>query len=155
MKKSYPIWAILGLGMLALGVVMAGANVAAYISLPALIVVVLPPFFLVVGGFGLSVLGRSFHVAFLGVPTTPQELEMGVSLFGALQRYLLLTGLITTMIGFIAMLSNLYETNQIGPMIALALITLFYSMMLILAVTVPFKSALEKRLIERVGANGE
>ena len=43
---------------------------------------------------------------------------------------------------------RLYEAAGIGPMVALALITLLYSLMFILTVTVPFRSAIEKRLLE-------
>ena len=148
MKKSYPFWMILTLGLFVLAIVFAGAKVTTYASLPAFLVVVFPPFVLVVAVHGLAGIGRSFRVAFEGVAATRQELETGASLFGSLQRYLLLTGLITTMIGLIAMLANLYEADGIGPVVALALITLFYSLMFILTVAVPFRSALEKRLIE-------
>lgn len=148
MKKSYPFWMILALGLFVLAIVFAGAKIGVYVSLPAFMVVVLPPLFLVVAVYGFAAVGRSFRVAFERVSATRQELQIGVSFFGALQRYLLLTGLITTMIGFIAMLANLYEAAGIGPMVALALVTLLYSLMFILTVTVPFRSALEKRLLE-------
>ena len=155
MSRTYPIWLVLGLAMFVLGIVFSDANIGLYVNLPALIVVVFPPAFLVLSSFGWSEYGRSFRVAFRGVSASRQEMKTGVRLFGVLQRYLLLAGFIATMIGAIAMLGNLYGADEIGPVVAIALIALFYSLLLIFFVAIPFRSALENRLIVTAGAGGE
>ena len=147
MKKMYPVWVVIGIGMFVLAIVFAGAPVSLYLSLPALIVVVLPPVFLTLGSFGWTGFWRSFRIAFEGVSATRLELKTGVKLFGALRRFLLLTGIITTMIGLIAMLSSLNQPDEIGHVVALALITLFYSLNLIFFVAIPFSAALKTRLL--------
>ncbi|MBT3273119.1 MAG: hypothetical protein HN368_08205 [Spirochaetales bacterium] len=146
MKKSYFIGLLLSLGMMAVAVLSAGADFGAFISLPAFIVVIFTPALLIISMFGLSVFGRSFSVAFHGVAATQKELETGIRLFRAFQNCLMLIGFITSLIGLISILAMLMDATQIGPNLALALITLLYSMILIFGVTVPFRSALENRI---------
>jgi len=148
MKKSYFYLVILALGMFVLGVVFSGVGIDMYVYLPAFIVVVLPPAFLSAAAFGLSSCIRSFHVAFDSVPATPGELRVGIQFFNGLRRSLLLTGLVTMMIGIIAVLATRDVDDGIGPLVAIALITLLYALVFIFAVVVPFRSALEKRLIQ-------
>ena len=146
MKKSYFIFVVLCIGLLLLGVVFAGAKIGIYLSIPALVVVLFLPSFIVCGVYGLPVFLKSFRLAFHGNDATIEQLKTAAALFGMLGCSVLLTGFITTMIGFIAMLSNLMGAGEIGKMIALALITLFYSLNLVFLVTLPFKSAIENRL---------
>ena len=153
MKKSYFIFVVLCLGLLLLGVVFAGAKIGTYLSLPALVIVVFLPSFVVIGVYGLPTFFKSFRLAFQGNDATTEQLETGALLFKMLGGSVLLTGFITTMIGVIAMLANLMDAVEIGKMIAIALITLFYSLILIFLVAAPFKSACEKRLGE-MGVKG-
>ena len=148
MKKSYFIFLVLCLGMLVLGVVFAGAKIGLYLNLPALIVVVFLPSFIVTGVYGLPAFLKAFRLAFHGTQATVEQLKTGAALFKMLGSCVLLTGFITTMIGLIAMLGNLMEAMAIGKTIAIAMITLFYSVILVFLVTLPFKSAYDKRLAE-------
>jgi len=153
MGKSYLIFVVLCLGVLLLAVVLAGANIGIYVSLPALIIVVLLPSCIVIGVFGLSAFFTSFKNAFIGTETTKSELATGSALFSLFSRCLLLTGFITSMIGLIALLGELKEPGELGRTIALALITLFYSLILVFLVTLPYKYAYDRRLIEVNGEN--
>lgn len=148
MRKSYVIVVIVSIGLFALGAVFAGTSILNYLNFPAFVVVMLPPLLFSFAAFGLSTFGRSFAVAFSGVVASKQELEIAKRLFGTLQKHFILTGLITTMIGLIAILANIEGADSIGGGLSVALITLFYSLVFVLAVTVPFKAAVGKRLVE-------
>lgn len=148
MRKDYLIWMLLSVGVFIVAIIFTGANITVFVYPEALIIVVFAPTFLTIAVYGLPAFGRSFRIAFRGVASSRKELNTGVKLFGTLQRFLLLTGLVTTMIGLIAMLANLVDESQIGPNLSLALITLFYSLMIVFTVASPFKSALENKLNE-------
>jgi flagellar motor component MotA len=148
MKKIYGILIIVTLALFTLGIVFAGASLLAYINFPAFIVVVVPPCLLAIAAFGLHSFGRSFAVAFQNVAATTKELKVALAFFNVLGRVVLLSGFIGTMIGLIAMLANIEDPEQIGPAMSIALVTLFYSLVLMCIVTVPFKAAIHKRLAE-------
>jgi len=148
MKRTYFIFLILSIGMLILGIVFAGAVLGLYFNVPAFIIVVFLPAFMVIGVFGLQTFLRSFRLAFDGTEATAEQLTTGAALFSMLGRSLLLTGFITTMIGLIAMLGELRDKSELGRTVAIALITLFYSLILIFLISAPFRFAHEKRLAE-------
>ena len=146
MKKDYWIWMLMGVGIFIVAIIFTGASITVFIYPESIIIVVFAPAFLTIAVYGLPTFARSFKIAFREATASRKELQTGIKLFGALQRYLLLTGLITTMIGLVAMLANLVDATQIGPNLALALITLLYSLIFIFAVALPFKNALESKL---------
>ena len=151
MKKTYFIFLILCIGLLILGIVFTGAIIGLYLNFPAIVIVVLLPSFAVIGAFGFSTFLRSFRLAFAGTNATVKQLKTGVALFAAFGRCLLLTGVITSMIGLIGMLGDLREAHELGRAIAISLVTLFYALILIFIVTIPFKAAHERRLLELNG----
>ncbi len=149
MKKSYFIFVVLCLGFLLLGVVFAGTRISLFLNIPALIVVIFPPSFIVIAVYGLSPFFNSFRLAFQGTHATVEELKTGVALFRTLTISVLLIGFITMMIGLIAILGNPVGADELGKLFAIALITLFYSLILIFLVIIPFKAAFEKRIVEK------
>jgi len=148
MKRTYFLMGILCIGMLVLGVVFAGGTFGMYVNAPALIIVVLLPSFIVSGVFGPRTYFRSFRLAFAGTEATVEELKTGVALFSLLGKSYLLTGFITTMIGIVAILGELKETSELGIPVAIALLTLFYSLILVFLVAAPFKVGHERKLLE-------
>ena len=155
MKKTYFIFVLLSLGMLVLAIVFAGANIAAFISLPAIIVTVFLPAFVAIGVFGLPAFFTSFRLAFHGSQASVEELKTGAAMFKMLGSCILLTGFITSMIGAITMLVDLNDKYEIGIAIAIAVMTFFYSLILFLLIALPFKTAYEKRLIETGAEQGK
>ena len=148
MKKSYFVWVVLSIGIFFLGVVFTEAPIAAFVYIPAITIVVLAPALLLAGIYGLPAFGRSFKIAFSPSAASLEELKIGARLFASMQRLLVLTGIITTMFGLVAILTELEDASRLGPNLALAMITLLYSLMLIFTVAIPFKNALENRIDE-------
>ena len=130
--------------MLILAMVFAGANIGLFVNLPALIVVVFLPCFNVIGVFGFRAFLRSFRLAYIGNGATKEELATGAAIFSLLSKSLLLTGLITSIIGLITILGNLQTTQGMGKVLAIALLTIFYSLILMFLVALPYKHAFDR-----------
>lgn len=148
MKKSYFVSVLLSLGLLVAAIITAGANILAFLSIPAFIATVFLPVFVTIGVFGLSTFFSSFRLAFQGGEASARELKTAFSLFRLLGNSILLTGFITAMVGFVAILATLQGKDELGSNLVLALMTLFYSLILFLLVALPFKTAIEKRLAD-------
>ena len=52
MKRIYPVWMIITVGLFALGVVFAGANIETFLDLPSLFIVVFPSTLMLLTCFG-------------------------------------------------------------------------------------------------------
>jgi flagellar motor component MotA len=145
MKKIYPISLLVFLGLIALVIAFSGPGLGVYLSLPSLIIVVGIPAALLLATHSPREIGAAFRAVYRS--SDPAELGTAVAFFSAMQRYVLWSGFLATMMGFVAMLAVLGDNKMpIGAGAALALITVLYSIMLNLAVALPFRHAAEKRL---------
>jgi flagellar motor component MotA len=151
MNRYYFAAVALVLAVLALGIVFAAARLNAFLDWPCLIMVIVPPGLLSLAAFPPRVVGRSFRVAFSRQKATEPELRQAAWFFRFLERSVLVAGFIGALIGVVAILSQLreVEVQRLGQGFALLLITVFYALVLVLVVTVPFRAAVERRLAER------
>lgn len=150
MNRYYFLAAALVLAVLALGIVFAAARLNAFLDWPCLVMVVVPPGLLSLAVFPPRVVGKSFRVAFSRQKATVPELRQAVVVFRFLERSVLVAGFIGALIGVVAILSQLreVEVQKLGQGFALLLITVFYALVLVLTMTVPFRAAVERRLAE-------
>lgn len=146
MRKIYPVSLIVFFVLVALGIVFSGPGFVVYLNIPSLVVVIGFPASLLLATHSLREIGAAFRASRSG--TGRGELQAAVVFFSAMQRYVLWSGVLATMIGVIAILSTLGAGEHVGMGGAIALITVFYSIMLNLAVALPFRHAAEKRLAE-------
>jgi flagellar motor component MotA len=146
MKKFYPIGLVVFFGLIATAIVMSGPGFGVYLSLPSLIVVIGLPGALLLGTHSPREIGAAFRSAYRS--NDAAELRGAVVLFTAMQRYVLWSGFLATMLGVVAMLAALNDKVTIGMGAALALITVLYSVVLNLTVALPFRHAAEKRLAD-------
>jgi len=144
MKRFYPLSVIVFLGIVVVGIVLAGAVLGVFVSLASLIIVVGLPAALVFATHSPGEIGRAFAAPYRS--DNAPELKASVVFFAGLQRYLLWSGFLATMIGAITLLAALGDATQIGRGAALALLTVFYSIILNLLLALPFRHAAEKRL---------
>jgi len=89
-----------------------------------------------------------FAVAFRKEGADPAMIEKGMHFFSILQTYLIVTALLTFVIGIILIMTVSEDLSQIGPKTALAVVCIYYALLLMLLVTMPFKAGLEKKKIE-------
>jgi flagellar motor component MotA len=146
MKKVYPVSIVVFVGMVVAGIVLAGSSLGVFISLGSFIIVVGLPAAVIFATHSPGEVGRAFAAP--SRSDSPAELKASAVFFSAMQRYLLWSGFLATMIGVITLLAYLGETASVGRGAALALLTVFYSVVLNLVVALPFRHAAEKRLAE-------
>ena len=146
MSRFYFIAVLVVLGIFTLGTVFAAARIEYYVDYPSALIVLVPPIVLCFAAFPPRVIGRSFRVAFDGVTATEGELKSAAALFRTFERSILLSGLIGALIGVIVMLSQLASISNVSGGFALLLVSVFYALIVTLALPVPFRAAVEHKL---------
>ncbi|WP_455382472.1 MotA/TolQ/ExbB proton channel family protein [Salinispira pacifica] len=144
MKKSYGVWVAVFLAISIFAWVMAG-GIGMYFDLASLAVVVIIPMTMLFASFSLRELGAAFAAAF-GADTEPAVLRRSMVVFRTMERLVLVSGLFGVVSGLIAIFSNVSSAEQIGKGLAIALLTPLYAMMLMMALTLPLRAAVGKRL---------
>ena len=144
MKKFYPVSVVLFVGITAVAIAMSQLRFGYYVSLPALVVVLGLPAVMIFATHTVGEIRAAFRATYQS--SDPAELRLSVVFFCAVQRYLLWSGFIATLLGIVALLGSLGDESSIGAGAALSLITVFYAIMLNVVFALPFRHAAEKRL---------
>ena len=147
MSKFYFAGLILFTAMI-LGVTVITGCVPCFFDIPSVLLVLLSTVIMLLTSYSPKEFGRCFSISFRGREAEPAEIRKGISFFRAAQRYLLITGGIGAMMGLIAMLATLEDPERIGKSLALTLLTVLYGLFFTMAIAVPFRTALEKKLAE-------
>jgi len=106
-------------------------NLAYFIDLPSLIIVVIPTLGLAIGNFSWKTYKKTWSIPF-GNPENYEQSELiethkCVNYMG---NMFVIMGLIGSLIGVVLILQNLDDPKMIGPAAAIAIMTLFYSVIL-------------------------
>ena len=148
MNRFYFLAVILVLGVLAISMVFAAARIAIFLDIPTLIILTVPSLALCLATFPPRDIGRSFAAAFTRHASTEAELRTAAVFFRSLERYILLSGFIGALIGIITILTvaELSNTEGVATGFALLLLSVFYALVLMLALAVPFRAAVDRKL---------
>ncbi|WP_394204849.1 flagellar motor protein PomA [Shewanella waksmanii] len=84
------------------------------------------------------------------IALTEQRHKMGVGIFKALGDVAPAMGMIGTLIGLVAMLSNMDDPKSIGPAMAVALLTTLYGAIIANMIALPIADKLELRVNEEL-----
>lgn len=147
MRKSYFLSLAVLLLMVIFAMVMSGC-VLCFVDIGSLLMVVIPTFFMLIASYSLSEIGRNFSMGFSKGSPRPEELKTAIIFFKSMQKYLAISGALGFFTGLIAMLAMLGDPDHIGSGMALALITVLYALILTMAIALPFRTGLEKKLAE-------
>ncbi|REL27925.1 flagellar motor protein PomA [Thalassotalea euphylliae] len=82
------------------------------------------------------------------IALTTERHETGVGMLGALAEVAPAMGMIGTLIGLVAMLSNMDDPKAIGPAMAVALLTTLYGAFLANVIAIPISNKLSLRMAE-------
>lgn len=82
------------------------------------------------------------------ISLTTERHETGVGMLGALAEVAPAMGMIGTLIGLVAMLSNMDDPKAIGPAMAVALLTTLYGAFLANVIAIPISNKLSLRMAE-------
>lgn len=132
--------------MLTLWLSAGKSAVNIYVDLLSLILILLCPIFLLISNYSLSEIRMYFSLGFRKANSGKTDIANGILFFTSLQKYLILSGLMGTFIGIIAVLANLADPEVTGS--GLALMTVLYAIILRMGIAVPFRTGLQKRLNE-------
>ncbi len=107
-----------------LGTILISSGIGAFIDVTSLLAVIIPVIASIPAKHGLEGFKELFRK---GENQSKILHTMGVTAF--------LTGAIVTTIGMVIMLGNVQEQSAVGPALALALLTLFYGLLIFLFTT--------------------
>ena len=153
MRRFYLVSAAVVLGLTAAGAI-TGGGLEYFLSVPSLIVVIVPPLILSVAHFSVREIRSAYSVAFLeGVPRDTAarraELKRAATYHRTLGIYLIVSGILGTLLGLIVLLANLTnDIETVGAGFSVSLVTVFYSVVLVLVFVVPFRAAIARQLAD-------
>jgi len=149
MRKTYPLFLLIALALLASGYIFGGASIALGINLPCLLIVLG-----ISSAMSLSVSSAREITSYFREPFKSEDeadrkiLRNGEIFFRSLRYYFFLSGGIGTLTGVLILLSMVDSNEAIGLGMAIALITLYYGMVFSLILAIPFEVATRKKLVE-------
>ena len=148
MIRRFLIAFIIVIGLIIFGIWEGAGKITWLISLPALILMIVPAIVLTLASYSLKEFFQGFRLAFS--KKTDPDITYGkyVIMFQAMRRYAYLAGVMATFLGILIMMVALNDTGAILSGTATALITLFYALILDLTVLLPFKTTLQKKEAE-------
>ena len=148
MKVKYFL-SLLVLLVLMIFVMIVSGCFACFFDIPSLLLIVLAALFMLLSTYSFRDIGTYFSIGISRKDTDTVTLEKGILFFKTMQKYLIIMGVVGAMMGLIAMLATLDDPDRIGKGLALCLITVLYAVFFNIAVAIPFRTELEKQLIER------
>ncbi len=153
MSKFYFPALILILAVIVFAIIISAGNLLYFLDVPSMVVVFIPTILLCFVTFAPADISRSFRASF-GKGTAPEkDLKVAVVFFRALQRYLLISAAIGAMTGLMCMFASVQDWKSISMGFAILLVCVFYSVVLILVVALPFRVSAERKLAELTGAS--
>lgn len=148
MRKFAFIPLLMAAGLIISAVLFGGASLLVFFDIPSLIICAVVPFFLLLINFNFNEIVRAFRCSDDRFTTDVNEIKKALVLFKCLEKQIFLMGGIGTFLGLIAMLANIDSMEMVGRGLALALITIFYSLLFNAFLVTPKQTGLKQRLID-------
>lgn len=151
MRKFFIVSVILFLALCVGAIITSGGNLLFFINIPSLVLVVGIPFVMLLSNHSLREMGSYFGAAFRSgeESAAPSVIKKGIEFFTAMRGYLILSGFVGALTGVMTMLSLFEDVDRVGFGAALSLMTIFYALLLIILISLPFKHGLQRRLVEQ------
>ncbi len=140
------LFAILGSALIAAAMLMEG-SFSAFISLPSLLIVISGMCCFSLAHHSFSDIKQAFQHA-LSDSASP-NLQKDLSVIATVRKTTYGSGIAGTLIGLIQMLQNLDDPSRIGPAMAVAILTAFYSVLLVEFLIDPMAN----RILSRAAVN--
>ncbi|MEK6797078.1 MAG: hypothetical protein AABZ39_20055 [Spirochaetota bacterium] len=147
MKRLFFI-PLIGALTLALGAyLLEGGNILLLFQITAALGTYGLTFVMLLTQYSPSEMGKAFSAAVKG--GTAKELKISLTYFGTMQRLAIVSGLFMPALGCIHIGMNTSEISKItGFLIALLMVSILYSLSIMLFITIPFSGAIKKRMVE-------
>ena len=125
-------------------IVTTGSAVLTYIDIPSLIIVGVLPLVFVTALFGFKNMTSAFSIP-SKKETNKEELTAGLCFFKTYGITIWIAGFISVLIAVVGMLKNLEDKKMLGPLVALALVSLLYCGILYMTIIIPFTVFINKK----------
>lgn len=156
MKKSYIVYAVLTIGLFVLGVVIAKSNIMIMIDMPSLMLVLAPAILMLLSHYRPREFVNAFRMAMEKNDASEHELKNALVFFSTAQKLVIASTVATVFLGIIMILDNIGKGltdsgKTVAWWMAVDVIAILYAGLLTMVITIPFKSALQKRLNDLKG----
>jgi hypothetical protein len=153
MKKTYIVYAMLTVGSSVLAVIFARADLLIMIDAPAFAILFGPTVLMLLSHYGPKEFFNAFRAAMAQSNADEHELKNALLFFSTAQTMMILSTVVAVFLGIIMILSAVWKGSAnsakvLSGWMAVDLISILYLAFGMLLVTVPFKSAVQKRLNE-------
>jgi len=141
----YLISLVIFLAGIILATNLAAVSGMALLDIPSFVLVGVLPFLFISTLYGFKEMAQAFSMAFKK-SNAQEDLAKALTFFQKFGNTIWLTGILGVIIGIVSMLINLDDKSAIGPSLALALISLFYSALINILLIIPFKLLIKKQM---------
>lgn len=147
-KLKFIIGILFILFLIALGFLVAGNSILLIVDTVSLVVAIVAPYILISFIYSPAEQIKMTREILSNKKIYDKKmLTQGLAYLGSLKNMIIVSGILWTLLGGLAILANLNDPESIGPNFSVALITFIYALIYILAVIEPLKASAEKKLV--------
>jgi len=152
MRKLFFIPLLAGLVLIVSILLFGGANLYYFIDIPSAMIVIVIPLIVMLSHSSLSEIINAYKMALQKKSSSISEISKSITILKALEKQIFLSGIGGTIYGIISMLTiQNINSDMIAKGFSMALLTIFYMVLLIQFFVTPFKTGLEKKKSEIFG----
>jgi len=148
MKNFYAVLVLLCLMVYISAVFIAQGRLAYFFDPPSLVIILFPALFLLLTHFSAGEIVNSFKVPFREEKISREDLQLALLFSQSFQKYLITTGFIGFIFGFVMLLSNISDAKNFGIGLSCSLLSIVYATMIILMVIIPFQQSIKRKIAE-------
>ncbi len=148
MKKTYPIYLVLALGIFALGIWFAQGNYLLFVDPPSLMIVYVPlVLMLLTSNSPMEILG-AFKIAMKNEKGDIKEVKKALVIMETAQSLGYKIAILACIFGVVLMMAVGWSIEQFAKGFAVAILGIVYALFGVILITMPYKMALKKKLID-------
>lgn len=153
MKRIFIVYALLALGIFVAGVILAQSDLLVMVDAPSLALVLGPTILMLLSHYSPGEFINAFRSAMAQSSADERELKNALLFFSTAQTLMIASTIVAVFLGIIMILAAVWKGNPASAKIlsgwmAVDFISILYLGLGMLLVTVPFKSAVQKKLNE-------
>ncbi len=145
MSLYFVVGEILFFGLV-IAAIALGSPITMFIDVPSITIIIGGGFAMALMSFTVQEISNAFNHAF-GSPGTKEEFQKSAYFWECMIRNLLLVGVLATTIGLVKMLTDLSDPEMISPSMAVAMLTILYSIIVSAIFPLPAHYIIKKRIL--------
>lgn len=147
MKSYFMVPIVVFFALVATVIVLGGGSLNFFVSYVCLAITLGFTFVLLCTHYSPVEMARAFRTGMESYThCSEKELHDALNFFKTMQSLFILNGILGTLYACVSILTSLGDASQIGVGFAAAIMTIIYSVMLISMISLPFQSAIKKKM---------